>query len=111
MKKFLLIVSVVFAIIFSSFTYYIKFGSRAQSGRNNWLNTHKIKFGMDSTQVKQIMGEPILTYYPDSLNTGTSFCYENMPLESEFPRINFDSSGFVVGFLGDSLGNIKYFTK
>jgi outer membrane protein assembly factor BamE (lipoprotein component of BamABCDE complex) len=111
MKKILLISLIAFLLIISSFTYYIKFSVRATTGKKNWQNTHKIKIGMDSSQVKLIMGEPILVYYPSSENNGTSFRYGNMPLESELPTIDFDSSGIVVGFLGDSLGNIRYFTK
>ena len=111
MKKILLIFIIAFLLIISSFTYYIKFSDRAITGKKNWQNTHKIKIGMDSLQVKIIMGEPIIVYYHSSDNNGTSYLYENMPLESELPTIDFDSSGIVVGFLGDSSGNIRYITK
>lgn len=111
MKKFVLIMVIVFVFIISSFLYYVNFSSIARTGKTNSLNTQKIRIGMDSLQVIKIMGEPFLIHHSDSLNPSTKYWYENMPLESEVPFIDFDSSGFVVGFLGDSLGSIRYITK
>lgn len=76
-----------------TFFYYIYFSQDALTGKRNIENLGKIKQGMDSVEVVNIMGTPFNIWQLDNERV---FVYDTPPLYSEAIKIIFDSTGKVM---------------
>lgn len=95
MKKIFLLAALILLLMMGTFFYYIYFSPDALKGKRNIENLVKIKQGMDSVEVVNIMGTPFNIW---QLDTERIFVYSTPPLYSEAIQIKLDSVGHVIEF-------------
>ena len=90
----LVITSVIFLGVLSFF-YLVDWSATARKSKENVINSEKLEIGMDSLQVKKIMGEPDARNDYGSENNIPSFYYQPPTFSSDGIFVHFDSLGIV----------------
>ena len=99
MKKVLkIILTIITSAVFLGvlgFYYLLDWGPEARKSKENVVNSEKLKIGMDTLQVKGIMGEPDARSNYVTGNDIPLFYYQPPFLASDGIFIHFDSLGHV----------------
>ena len=95
MKNVLSFIGIVVCLLVLVFFYFTKWNATARKSKENVLNSEKLEIGMDSLQVKNIMGKPDMRGNYGSENFISSYYYQPPYLASDGIYIHFDSLGRV----------------
>tara|TARA_A100000171_G_scaffold51028_1_gene64078 strand:+ start:2163 stop:2483 length:321 start_codon:yes stop_codon:yes gene_type:complete len=95
MKKVFIFIGVLVSMLVFTFFYFTEWNAAARKSKQNVINSEKLEIGMDSLQVKRIMGEPDARSDYDSENNIPSFYYQPPYLASDGIFVHFDSLGIV----------------
>lgn len=95
MKKALSFIGGFVFLLVLAFFYFTKWNATARKSKENVINSERLEIGMDSLQVKAIMGEPDTRSNYTSENNLSSFYYQPPYLASDGIYIHFDSLGRV----------------
>ncbi len=95
MKKVFIFIGVLVSLLVLVFFYFTEWSAAARKSKQNVTNSEKLEIGMDSLQVKSIMGEPDARNEYDSESNVPSFYYQPPYLASDGIYIHFDSLGIV----------------
>lgn len=95
MKKVFICIGVLVSLLVFAFFYFTEWSAAARKNKQNVVNSEKIEIGMDSLQVKKIMGEPDTRSDSGSQSNIPSFYYQPPTFSSDGIYIHFDSLGHV----------------
>ncbi|WP_141655419.1 hypothetical protein [Roseivirga seohaensis] len=95
MKKVFIFIGVLVSLLVFAFFYFTEWSAAARKSKQNVVNSEKIEIGMDSLQVKKIMGEPDTRSDSGSQSNIPSFYYQPPTFSSDGIYIHFDSLGHV----------------
>jgi uncharacterized ion transporter superfamily protein YfcC len=91
LKKLLIILFIIIAIIISYLVYDAHFSKNAKKGKENMMNAEQIRVSMTEQEVKNVMGEP------DNIENGERklFRYKSNNIDYMDIEVSFDSVGKV----------------
>jgi len=95
MKKVFVFIGVLVSLMVLVFFYFTEWSVNARKSKENVVNSEKLKIGMDTLQVKEIMGEPDARSNYVTGNDIPLFYYQPPFLASDGIFIHFDSLGHV----------------
>lgn len=95
MKKVFIFIGVLVSLLVLAFFYFTEWSAAARKSRENVVNSEKLEIGMDSLQVKKIMGEPDARNDYGSENNIPRFYYQPPAFSSDGIFVHFDSLGIV----------------
>ena len=95
MKKVFIFIGGLVSLLVFAFFYFTEWSAAARKSKQNVVNSEKIEIGMDSLQVKKIMGEPDTRSDSGSQSNIPSFYYQPPTFSSDGIYIHFDSLGHV----------------
>lgn len=95
MKKVFIFIGVLVSLLVLVFFYFTEWSAVARKSKQNVTNSEKLEIGMDSLEVKKIMGEPDARNDYGSQSNIPSFYYQPPTFSSDGIFVHFDSLGIV----------------